>query len=91
MHQPSAPRLLASLILVALHAASHAAVARGDEDRPNIILILADDMGFSDLGCYGGEIATPRLDQLAAAGLRFTQMYNTSKCFPSRACLLTGA
>lgn len=58
--------------------------------RPNIILILADDMGFSDLGCYGGEIATPNLDRLAARGLRFTQVYNTSKCFPSRACLLTG-
>ncbi len=59
-------------------------------ERPNIVLILADDMGFSDLGCYGGEISTPNLDQLAADGLRFTQFYNTSKCFPSRACLLTG-
>ena len=60
------------------------------EARPNVVLILADDMGFSDLGCYGGEISTPNLDQLAADGLRFTQFYNTSKCFPSRACLLTG-
>ena len=59
--------------------------------KPNILLILADDMGFSDVGCFGGEIPTPHLDQLAARGLRFTQMYNTSKCFPSRACLLTGA
>ncbi|MDA1267109.1 MAG: arylsulfatase [Planctomycetota bacterium] len=60
------------------------------QDRPNVVLILADDMGFSDIGCYGGEIATPHLDALAAGGLRFTQMYNTSKCFTSRACLLTG-
>ncbi len=59
-------------------------------ERPNVVLILADDMGFSDLGCYGSEIATPNLDALAAGGVRFTQVYNTSKCFPSRACLLTG-
>ncbi len=58
--------------------------------RPNIILILADDMGWSDLGCYGGEISTPNLDLLARDGIRFTQMHNTAKCFPSRACLLTG-
>ena len=56
-----------------------------------MILILADDLGFSDLGCYGSEIPTPNLDRLALAGLRFTQFTNTSKCFPSRACLLTGA
>jgi arylsulfatase A-like enzyme len=62
----------------------------GKEDRPNIILILADDMGWSDLGCYGSEIRTPNLDRLAQNGIRFTHMYNTSKCFPSRACLLTG-
>lgn len=60
------------------------------DDRPNIIMILADDMGFSDVGAYGGEIATPNLDRLAMNGLRFTQVYNTSKCMPSRACLLTG-
>lgn len=58
--------------------------------RPNIILILADDMGFSDLGCYGAEISTPKLNQLAAEGLRFTQFYNTPRCCPSRAALLTG-
>ena len=57
---------------------------------PNIILILADDLGFSDLGCYGSSIATPVLDSLASTGIRFTQFYNTSKCFPSRAALLTG-
>ncbi len=58
--------------------------------RPNIILIMSDDMGFSDVGCYGGEIATPNLDALAAQGLRFTQFYNTSRCCPTRASLLTG-
>jgi arylsulfatase len=57
---------------------------------PNIVVILADDLGFSDLGCYGGEIDTPHLDRLAAGGLRFTQFYNTARCWPSRAALLTG-
>ncbi len=58
--------------------------------RPNIVIILADDMGYSDIGCYGGEIATPNLDRLAAGGLRFTQFYNTARCCPTRAALLTG-
>lgn len=58
--------------------------------RPNIIVIMADDMGFSDIGCYGGEIQTPNLDRLAAGGLRFTQFYNTARCCPTRASLLTG-
>ncbi len=58
--------------------------------RPNILLILNDDMGYSDLGCYGGEIRTPHLDGLAARGLRLTQFYNTARCCPSRASLLTG-
>ena len=57
---------------------------------PNIVIILADDMGFCDLGCYGGEIRTPNLDALAAGGVRFTQFYNAGRCCPSRACLLTG-
>lgn len=60
------------------------------KDRPNIIIIMADDMGFSDLGCYGGEINTPNLDLLATEGMRFTQFYNTSRCCPTRASLLTG-
>lgn len=59
-------------------------------ERPNLVVILSDDMGFSDLGCYGGEIATPHLDRLAAGGLRFTQFYNTARCCPTRASLLTG-
>jgi arylsulfatase len=58
--------------------------------KPNIIVILADDMGFSDLGCYGSEIPTPNLDALAADGLRFTRFYNTGRCSPSRTALLTG-
>ena len=58
--------------------------------NPNIVLILADDLGFSDIGCYGGEIATPNLDRLAAGGVRLTQMYNTARCWPTRACLMTG-
>ncbi len=59
-------------------------------NKPNIILILVDDMGFADLGCYGSEINTPNIDKLAEGGMRFTQFHNTSKCFPSRASLLTG-
>ena len=58
--------------------------------RPNIVVILVDDMGFSDIGCYGSEIPTPNLDKLAAGGLRFTQFYNTGRCCPTRASLLTG-
>ncbi|HMO37383.1 MAG TPA: sulfatase-like hydrolase/transferase, partial [Gemmatales bacterium] len=58
--------------------------------RPNILLVLADDLGFSDLGCYGSEIRTPHLDQLAEKGLRFTQFYNTARCWPTRAAILTG-
>jgi arylsulfatase len=57
---------------------------------PNIILIMADDVGYSDIGCYGGEIHTPNLDALAQGGLRFTQFYNTARCCPTRAALLTG-
>ncbi len=58
--------------------------------KPNIVVILADDMGFSDIGCYGGEIRTPNLDRLAKQGVRFTHFYNTARCCPTRASLLTG-
>ena len=75
-------RLLASALLT-LTAARAA-------DRPNVIVIMSDDMGYSDLGCYGSEIATPNLDALAAGGVRFTQFYNTARCCPTRASLLTG-
>jgi arylsulfatase len=58
--------------------------------RPNIIFIMADDMGYSDLGCYGGEVNTPNLDQLAANGIKLKKFYNNSRCCPTRASLLTG-
>ncbi|MCB1278642.1 arylsulfatase [Prosthecobacter sp.] len=64
--------------------------AQQPAEKPNIVVILVDDMGFSDLGCYGSEIPTPNLDALAADGLRFTQFYNTGRCCPTRASLLTG-
>ena len=60
------------------------------QERPNILIVLADDLGFSDLGCYGGEIKTPHLDRLAAGGVRFSQFYNTGRCWPTRGSLLTG-
>jgi len=63
--------------------------AKNDE-RPNIIVILADDLGYSDIGCYGGEVQTPNLNRLAENGLRFTRFYNTSRSCPTRASLLTG-
>lgn len=59
-------------------------------ERPNVLLILADDLGWSDIGCYGSEVRTPNIDALAESGVRFTQFHNTSKSYPSRACLLTG-
>lgn len=78
------PRILNLLALSTLCMLSHAA------ERPNIIVILADDIGYTDIGCYGGEIETPHLDRLAADGLRFTQFYNAGRCCPTRASLLTG-
>ena len=54
------------------------------DKRPNILIVLTDDMGFSDLGCFGGEIDTPNLDKLAKNGLRFTEFYNTARCWPTR-------
>lgn len=64
--------------------------ANAESNRPNLLLIVADDLGFSDLGCYGGEIETPHLDRLASGGVRLTQFYTTGRCCPSRASLLTG-
>ncbi len=69
-------------------AATHSLAA--PTAKPNLIVILADDMGFSDAKCYGGDVDTPNLDHMAATGLRFTQMYSTARCGPSRNCLLTG-
>ena len=74
-----------SLLVLALPASGRLAA-----QRPNIVLIMADDMGWSDLGCHGGEIGTPHIDRLAAGGLRFTQFYNNAVCGPTRASLLTG-
>ncbi len=80
---PKAHRFLALLFTLVFLADTRAAA-------PNIILIMSDDMGYSDVGCYGGEIDTPNLDRLASAGIRFTQFYNTARCCPTRASLLTG-
>jgi arylsulfatase len=76
--------------IAVLLIAAGTGVAAEPAERPNVLLILADDLGYADLGCYGGEIATPNLDRLAANGLRFRQFYNGSRCCPSRASLLTG-
>jgi len=89
----SAPALAAALAAAA--ALAHPAPSPAEDAapaprRPNVVIIVADDMGFSDPGCYGGEIRTPVLDRLAQNGLRFTQFYNTARCWPSRACILTG-
>lgn len=75
---------------IILFVMSAAATTVEGASRPNIVVILADDMGFSDLGCYGGEIETPNLDRLAAGGLRFSQFYNCALCGPSRAAIMTG-
>jgi len=82
----------ASLLAVPLLAGFLlAGFARGQESaKPNVVVILVDDMGFSDIGCYGSEIPTPNLDKLAAGGVRFTQFYNGARCCPTRASLLTG-
>ncbi|NLP12807.1 arylsulfatase [bacterium] len=78
------------LALAGCLAAKPLSGASPGRQRPNILLIMADDMGFSDIGCYGGEIRTPNLDGLAARGLRFNQFYNNGICVPTRASLLTG-
>jgi arylsulfatase A-like enzyme len=79
------PLILVLSLIFGLAGHGHAAGA-----KPNILFIMADDLGYSDLGCYGSEIATPNLDGLAAGGLRFTQAYNTARCWPSRSAVLSG-
>ncbi len=79
-----------AILLVALSLPVATAETVPAAPRPNIVIIMSDDMGFSDLGCYGGEIQTPTLDRLAAGGLRFSQFYNMARCCPTRAALLTG-
>ena len=83
-------RALTALLTVAVGTPLVAAPTSGAGSRPNIVLIMADDMGFSDLGSYGGEIETPNLDRLAEEGLRFSQFYNSAICGATRAALLTG-
>src|ERR1043166_6332091 len=80
----------AIMLILALGLLRGHSTAEKRAPRPNILCILADDMGFADARCYGGEIATPNLDSLAAHGLRFTRFYNTARCWPTRAALLTG-
>ncbi len=91
-HRLAAPSLLARTILLSLPFLAQCTtnIAPPAPKKPNVLLILADDLGYSDLSCYGSEIATPNLDALARNGLRFDQFYNTSRCWPSRAAILTG-
>ena len=79
-----------SLVLAALFSLCAFSVAAPRQGVPNVLIILADDLGYSDLGCYGGEIETPHLDALAKNGLRFSQFYNTARCWPTRASMMTG-
>ena len=88
--QPNVEWFFMRFFIVALVLLVVSDVTSAADSRPNIVLIMADDLGFSDLGCYGSEIETPNLDQLASRGLRFNQFYNTAKCHSSRICLLTG-
>lgn len=79
-----------SIVQVGLWMGVHGALSAGATEQPNILLILSDDIGFADIGCYGGEAETPVLDRLAHEGIRFTQFYNVARCMPTRASLLTG-
>ncbi len=87
---PAALVAAVAAIAIAGGAVGARSVAAQVDARPNIIVILVDDMGWSDIGSYGGEIPTPNLDALAARGVRFTQFYSTPRCSPTRASLLTG-
>ena len=84
------PSIFIVLTLSILASFASLSARAEDSPRPNVLIVLADDLGFSDLGCYGSEIKTPQLDALAKGGLRFTQFYNTARCWPTRASLLTG-
>ncbi len=86
-------RWACALVVMLIHAIAlscHAESGPVTQRPPNVVIILADDLGYSDLGCYGGEIQTPNLDRLAAGGLRYSQFYNTARCWPTRAAILTG-
>jgi len=82
--------LLVAILIDASALPSFAGSVRAIEAPPNVVVILADDLGYSDLGCYGSEIQTPNLDGLASQGLRYSQFYNTARCWPTRAAILTG-
>ncbi len=77
-------------LAIALPAFAPRVATAEDDDRPNIVLIMCDDMGYSDIGCYGGEVQTPNIDSLAKQGVRFTQFYNCAKCTTTRASVVTG-
>ncbi len=82
--------ILGGVLLIAALAGFNKSQKTPLKAKPNLLIILADDLGYSDIGCYGGEIATPNLDKLAASGLRFRNAYNSARCCPTRASLLTG-
>ena len=87
----SCPRTLLSFFTAVAVSLLSLPLAIGQKaDRPNILLMMVDDLGYADFGCYGSEIDTPNIDTLAQEGIRFTQFYNTAKCHSSRICLLTG-
>lgn len=88
MFHSASPTAIALILMVSTLAPDLSGAQRSD--RPNIVLVMADDLGWSDIGCYGGEIGTPHIDSLAEDGLRFSQFYNNSVCGPTRASLLTG-
>ena len=79
-------RIMALLLIVTTVSATELDTSKS----PNILLVLVDDMGYSDLGCYGGEINTPTIDSLASKGLRYSQFYNSARCTPTRAAILSG-
>lgn len=89
--RPVATAAVLLAMLAPPNAGAEASAAKAQPARPNVVVILLDDVGFSDIGSFGSEVATPNLDALAKDGLRFTQFYNSARCSPSRASLLTGA
>src|SRR3954452_9830458 len=86
----TAPKVLLSHVALLLLYLVTAPFCFAEQKHPNIIVILADDLGYSDIGCFGGEIQTPNIDSLAKPGIRYTQFYNAARCCPTRASLLTG-
>jgi arylsulfatase len=90
MFRPRNILLINIILTISLSGCSGVKTSETEKEKPNILIILADDLGYSDLGCYGSEIETPNLDGLAANGVRFTAFYNSARCCPSRASLLTG-